>query len=222
MGGLTATAGCMGYNVVERRQIEDRKDEIDDLEETIEDQQEQSDSIKETVQAQRQRLTAQRRTVADQRRENEAQERTIDAQRETIDAQQQTINRLRSTGGYRPEVLFVNLVSDWNEYGDAEDNAISSTAQGGIIDVAMRWDPEPTNDRLQALAIFDIYTIGGQHVARDSYRTVASGSIGDLWETYVGIDTSGWSEGEYRLVGRVADELANVVSDPARNTFELY
>lgn len=222
LGALASTAGCMGYNVVERERVENRKEEIRNLEEEVEEQQAQSDSLQETVQAQRQQMTAQQRTVEDQQREIDRQERTIDAQRETIDAQQRTIDRMQQKSGYRPEALFVNLVSDWNEYGDASDNAISSTAQGGDIKVAMRWDPEPTNDRLQALAIFDIYTIGGRHVARDSYRTIASGSIGDLWETYVAFDTSGWATGDYEVVGRVADELAHAVSEPTSNTFELY
>lgn len=206
-GAAASSAGCLGFRVVEEREVARREQELDDLEDELQEQEDRSESLQRTVSAKQETIDRQQETIADQR--------------STIDRQQETITDLQGSVDYRPEVLFVNLVSRWDGYGDAEDNAIESTDQGELV-VAYRWDARTADDHIRTLGIIDIYDEYGDRVSQNTHRTDETGDVDGLWETYMSFDGDAWSSGRYTAVVEIVDELNDAVSKPAQVTFEVY
>ncbi|MFW6434818.1 MAG: hypothetical protein ACOCY1_00410 [Halovenus sp.] len=124
----------------------------------------------------------------------------------------------------RPEIEDVNLVSEWDDFGDAIDNAIPSADVGERIAIAFRHRSVVHDGTLHIFAQAEIYdTDTGDRVDIDNYEDdqVTEGSGYQDWEHVLRFDTTGWDPGEYRAEVFVRDEETGDVSAPAETTFEL-
>ncbi|WP_435347871.1 hypothetical protein [Haloarchaeobius sp. HRN-SO-5] len=123
----------------------------------------------------------------------------------------------------RPEVVLVNLVSDYQEYGDAEDNRISSAEVGDEINIAFRfrlWSHDRVAHNTNQVRVYG--PAGGSvSVATWDDRQLVDWSGSELWENYAWFDTTGWEAGEYTAEVLIRDEVTGEVSDPETTTFDM-
>lgn len=121
-----------------------------------------------------------------------------------------------------PTIEFVNLVSDWEEFGDARYNAIDSAPTGTVITIAWReitWVHDGTYD---TTAQVEITNRAGNRVAirQDQLEQLTEGDGLSEWETYMKFDAT-WAPGEYTATVRVRDNVTDKASGTAEGSFTL-
>lgn len=125
----------------------------------------------------------------------------------------------------RPEVLLVNLVNDWQSYGDVEAEAREYTYRGDVATVGFR-ARVPVHDGtvsvLQQVIIRRTDT--GSRVEDDQYEYEEL--VGDerdwmTYETAGDYDTTDWTPAEYEIEVTLRDEPTGLTSEPSTRTFTL-
>lgn len=123
----------------------------------------------------------------------------------------------------KPEVLFANLVSDWQYYGDAQENAIESANAGEYIYIAYRYRyylHEGTIKAFGQVAVFN-ENDDREAIKTNEDKQVYEGSGYSPFEHAAVFDTRGWGRGTYEARVAVRDEVTGKVSNTVTTSFEL-
>jgi len=131
-----------------------------------------------------------------------------------------TVERVSAT----PQIETVNLISEWQSFGDVLENEIESATVGETISIGYRFQAvthDGTSHTYAQVEIVDDDT--GERVALRSNEDeqVTQGSGYQTWEYALAFDTTGWDPGTYRAEVMIRDEVEKDVSDPASTTFEV-
>lgn len=121
-----------------------------------------------------------------------------------------------------PDIDFVNLVSSWDSFGDARNNAIREATKGEQITIAARytsWVHDGTSDETIQVEIYDS---AGDRVAfkQDFNNQIVDRSGLSEWEWSLVFDAT-WEPGEYTAEVVVRDDISGKVSDKGTVTFTL-
>ena len=122
-----------------------------------------------------------------------------------------------------PEIHDINLVSEWEGFGDVYSNAVLSREAGDAITVAFRhltWIHDGTYHVSEQMRVYDD---SGARVDSWFYEDeqLVDGNGPDEWEHAAQFDTTGWDPGEYEAEVIIRDEVTSKVSDPYTETFTL-
>lgn len=122
-----------------------------------------------------------------------------------------------------PKLLEVNLVSDWQTYGDVPANVILSAEVGSEIEIGFRHEyylHDGTYDITEQVRIFDS---DGNRVASQPYtdEQLFTGNGYQLFEHALSFTTHDWGKGEYTAEVLLRDNVTSSVSDPMETTFTL-
>jgi len=123
-----------------------------------------------------------------------------------------------------PQVQEVNLVEEWDAYGDAIDKAINSAPTGEEITIAWRYDYIVMDGTLHVLEQCRIYNVdSGHRVGNQTYvdEQIYSQNGYSTFEHGLRFDTTDWDPGEYRAEVTLRDEVSGEVSNTEPTTFEL-
>jgi len=123
-----------------------------------------------------------------------------------------------------PEITDVNLVSSWESYGDALENAITSAPVGDLITIAFRHQAfihEGTFHIFQEGEIYDLGTGDRIDIQNFEDEQVVDGNGYQTWEGSFEFDTTDWETGGYRAEVQLRDEVTSEVSNTESTTFEL-
>lgn len=122
-----------------------------------------------------------------------------------------------------PMIQEVNLVSDWEEFGDVEKNAISSATVGetiGIGFIHQTYVDEGTYHVTEQVRVFDnTGSRVGNEIFEDEQIYDVNGY--DTFEHALFFNTVGWDAGEYTAEVIIRDEASDEVSNTAETTFSL-
>jgi len=123
-----------------------------------------------------------------------------------------------------PQIQEVNLVEDWESYGDAIERSITAASAGEEITIAWRYDYIIAEGQLQVFEQCRIYNtdtdervanrtlVDEQIFSREGYTTFEHG---------FDFATTDWKPGEYRAEVTLRDEVSGEVSNTETTTFEL-
>lgn len=129
-----------------------------------------------------------------------------------------------TTENATPDIEFVNLVSEWSQYGDAEDNAIDRTSTGEPIAIAYRYSifsHSGTVDSAHEVRIYEARTNDQVTSNFTESENLVDFDGYSEWEFWHGFRTDDWGAGEYRVEVTVRDSISNEVSETHETTFEL-
>lgn len=126
-------------------------------------------------------------------------------------------------GHHRPIVTDASLVSDWQSFGDLEDNRIDSAPTGGLINVAYRYWYWIEEQRLHVFRNIEIHDEDGERmdVVTNESEQLSDGSGWRQLEVADSFDTTGWGPGTYTAEILFEDRDTGTVSDAFETTFEL-
>jgi hypothetical protein len=123
-----------------------------------------------------------------------------------------------------PEVTTVNLVSEWDDFGDVRDNAISSASVGDQILIAYQHETfvhEGTFHIFKECEVYEVDTGDRVDIQSGEDEQVTQGNGYQVWEGAFVFYTRGWDSGEYRAEVQIRDEVTSEVSNVETTTFEL-
>ncbi|MBX0284744.1 hypothetical protein EGH22_00235 [Halomicroarcula sp. F28] len=134
------------------------------------------------------------------------------------------IQSIEFPGSREPIIETVNLISEWNSYGDAVDNEISSAQVGDTINIAARYWYWVENQTVEAFRQFEIYNQSGDRVGIDTstFEQVTQSNGWQSWESYSTFYTSDWDSGTHTARIAIRDEQNQEVSEIGTTEFELY
>ena len=133
------------------------------------------------------------------------------------------IHSVEITGNTAPIIQTVNPVSEWEQFGDAVDNEISSATIGEIITIAWRHQYYVQNSTYHIFEQCRIYGPDGNRVTMDQYEDeqVVSQNGWQAYEHSMRFRTGGSTPGEYEAEVLARDETGDGTSEPATTTFQL-
>lgn len=123
----------------------------------------------------------------------------------------------------RPEVIFANLVTEWNTFGDVEENEISSARAGEYATVGFRHHYYLHEGTYHIFEQCDVYDASDDRIGSQTFEDeqIFEGSGYSEFEHALSFDTRGWGSGTYTAYVRVRDEVTNEVSRPLDFSFKL-
>jgi hypothetical protein len=134
------------------------------------------------------------------------------------------VHEVHSPGEKTPIISLVNLITEWQNFGDVEENSIQSADPGEYISIGFRYWYYQQNRSIEVTEQVRIYnTDTGNRVAIDSFTDsqVTTRNGWQQWEYAIDFDTSGWDSGRYEAEVLVRDDISGEVSEAATTTFEL-
>lgn len=123
-----------------------------------------------------------------------------------------------------PEIIKINLISEWDQYGDVNENQIESVAVGEYGRIGARYTVFVHDGTFHVTTQVEIYEEStGDRVFIDSYESdqIVDRAGYSEWENAIPFDTSGWDTGEYSAEFTVRDEISREVSDTKSVSFEV-
>lgn len=124
-----------------------------------------------------------------------------------------------------PEVLAVNLVSEWEAFGDAVDEARDyAYRENGVATIAWRFAADAHDGTVHVLQQVEVYhkETGAQVVSqRGEEERLTDGDGREEYEAAYVADTSDWDTGMYVAEVTIRDEVTGEVSEPGSVEFQL-
>lgn len=123
----------------------------------------------------------------------------------------------------RPDVRFVNLVSKWEQFGDAVENQISEVAIGDTANIAFRHYTMVHDGTFHVTEQVEVFGPEGKRVAIDQFEDEQLYDLNGVeeWEHYFPLDTEDWEPGRHRAEVIIRDEVTGKVSEPETTEFEV-
>lgn len=150
------------------------------------------------------------------------QTETRTEQEDTQPTDTETITQASTPDPEPPEVLFVNLISSFDQFGDVRSNSIESAPRGSDILIGWReetWVHDGTYATTTQVEILD-----GQNnrvaVNQDADDQVVNSDGAQEWEGAMSFRAD-WEPGEYTAEVIVRDDETDMVSEPESGTFEI-
>lgn len=123
-----------------------------------------------------------------------------------------------------PIVEEVNLVSEWESFGDGVENRVQSANAGeGIPIVTRYWEymENQTHHTRTQMRVYDMESEDRVGIESYTANKISDAAGWGQWENAIHFDTQGWGTGEYRAEVLVRDEQNSEVSEEGTVTFEL-
>ncbi|WP_277543544.1 hypothetical protein [Haloarcula laminariae] len=122
-----------------------------------------------------------------------------------------------------PLIQTVNLVSEWNSFGDTVENEISEAEAGEQINISSRYWYWAENQSMEAFRQVEIYDESDERVDINIavLEQVTESSGWGAWESYMSFYTDDWETGTYTAEVMIRDEQNQEVSDKHSVEFEL-
>lgn len=133
------------------------------------------------------------------------------------------IRTVEVPGTRAPIMTEVNLVSEWESYGDAVDNRITEAEAGSVIYIAFRYWYWVENQTFDAYRQVKIYDENNERVGLNSSPSeqVVDRNGWVSWETYMSFSTTGWGPGTYIAEVLIRDNQNMKVSELSTTEFQL-
>ncbi|CCQ34952.1 hypothetical protein HTIA_p2850 (plasmid) [Halorhabdus tiamatea SARL4B] len=127
------------------------------------------------------------------------------------------------TGNTAPIIQDVNLVSEWENYGDAVEKALSSATIGEPITIAWRYQYYVENSTHHVFEQCRVFGPDGNRVTMDQYEDnqIASKNGWGVFEHGMTFTTTNADPGEYTAEVLLRDETGDGTSEAATVTFTL-
>lgn len=126
-------------------------------------------------------------------------------------------------GSKAPIIRDVNLVSEWEAFGDALDKEINSADEGDVITIAFRYLYWAENQTLDVFHQVQVYDDDGERVAIETWEgeqvTDRNGWV--IYENSVRFSTSEWGNGDFTADVQLRDNQNQGVSEEASTEFYL-
>lgn len=123
-----------------------------------------------------------------------------------------------------PRIINVQLVSEWETYGDVADKAIDEVAVGERAWIGFRQEVYIHDGTLHVFEDVEVREQpSGNRVGHRTFEDeqLTDGSGLQMWEHALPFYTDEWSPGEYRARVIIRDEVTGKVSEPAYETFDV-
>lgn len=123
-----------------------------------------------------------------------------------------------------PTIQNVNIVSEWDEYGDLISNAIDSVTVGETATIVGRYTAFVHDGTYQATTQTRIYeksTDERVFITSDESEQIVGRNGYSSWEAPINFDTTGWRPGVYRAEFTVRDDISEEVSGTETTTFQV-
>lgn len=127
------------------------------------------------------------------------------------------------SGSKAPRIREVNLVTEWESFGDAIANATDEAEAGEPIAIAARFEYWHDEGTYHVFRQFSVYGPDGSRVAlqqRAGEELTEREGWGD-WEVAERFTTSDWEPGEYEAGVQLRNEVTGEVSEEVWVEFEL-
>jgi hypothetical protein len=123
-----------------------------------------------------------------------------------------------------PQIEDVELVSEWNEFGDVYENQIDSAQVGEPIAIAVRY--VYWHGRSGTLDIFAEYETNAEDgsqvdVSQDESERLTEVRGWQEWERWTPIATTGWEPDSYTTEVQIRDNQTQTVSEREEVSYEL-
>lgn len=121
-----------------------------------------------------------------------------------------------------PEIMFVNLISSFDAFGDVAANNIDSQPQGAEVLIGYRYEAWVHDGTFSITTQVEITDQDGNRVAidQDVDEQIIDGNGPRSWEGAMGFHAS-WDPGTYTAEVVIRDDVTEKVSDSATGTFEI-
>lgn len=123
-----------------------------------------------------------------------------------------------------PRVQQVQLVEEWDSFGDVMEKSTSSAPSGEIITIAWRYDyiiADGTLNVFHQIRVFDVDTDERVAIKDSTSEQIIDREGYTEFELGLQFDTSGWGPGTYRAEVLIRDEVSGEVSNSETVTFTL-
>jgi hypothetical protein len=122
-----------------------------------------------------------------------------------------------------PIIETVNLVTEWNSYGDTIDNEIEEAEVGSWINVSSRYWYWTENQSIEVFRQVEIYNEDNVRVERNTATSelVREYNGWSSWESNMPFNTTDWDSGTYTAEVLLRDEQNQEVSEKNSVEFEL-
>ena len=122
-----------------------------------------------------------------------------------------------------PRIQQIEVISEWEEFGDVENNAIEDVSTGETVAVGVRydyWHESGVHNVIFEAVIRD--SSGTQvDVLQDRAERLTDAEGWDDWERYVPFSTRGYSTGSYEVTVQLRDNEKEVTSEAATTSFDV-
>lgn len=121
-----------------------------------------------------------------------------------------------------PEILIVNLISDFEDFGDVEENAIQSAAQGETIFIGYRHETWVHDGEISITTEVRIFDAQDNRVAirRNQGEQLVEGNGPQEWENALAFDAT-WGPGDYVAEVIIRDDVTEEISEPQTGSFQI-
>lgn len=122
-----------------------------------------------------------------------------------------------------PRIQRVELITEWNSFGDVADNAIESTTVGSNAAIGIRYDywHEDGTHAITAQAVIRDENGERYDILQDSAERLTESEGWGNWEWYLPFSTEGASTGEYEATVQIRDDESEETSEAVSTAFTI-
>jgi len=122
-----------------------------------------------------------------------------------------------------PQIKRVELITEWNSFGDVVDNAIDSTTVGSNVAIGIRYDYWHEGGTHAITAQAEIRDENGEQydILQHTAERLTESEGWDDWEWYLPFSTDGASTGEYEATVQIRDDDSEETSEAVSTTFTI-
>ncbi|MFA1609874.1 COG1470 family protein [Halobellus rubicundus] len=134
-----------------------------------------------------------------------------------------TPTRSSTPTSLKPVVSNVNLVSEWQEFGDVTARSIEGAGRGASIVIGYRYSVQVHDGEHDITKQARIFDSSGTRVAQTSSedQQLVDGEGYQEWEGAFDFETEGWDLGEYEAEVIIKDNISGKVSSKTIGEFSL-
>lgn len=117
----------------------------------------------------------------------------------------------------------MNLVSEWDQFGDAVENQITEVAIGDTANIAFRHYSMVHDGTYHVTEQVQVFGPKGDRVAIDQFEDEQLVDLNGVeeWEHFFPFDTGDWTPGQHTGEVIIRDEVTEKVSEPETTEFEV-
>jgi hypothetical protein len=122
-----------------------------------------------------------------------------------------------------PELLIVQVATEWEQFGDLAANATKTVSAGDQLVAGAQMRIHVHDGTVRYTLQLEIEGPDGATVWEDAKRAdrLTDDSGFTKWEQIAPVDTTDWEPGRYRLSAIVRDDVLEVTSDERENEFTV-
>jgi len=122
-----------------------------------------------------------------------------------------------------PRIQQVELITEWENFGDVTDNAIESTTVGSDVAIGIEYDYWQEGGTHAVTAQAEIVDENGERydTLRQATERLTDAEGWNNWQWSLPFSTDGASPGEYEAIVQMRDDYADETSEAVSTTFSI-